>query len=140
MIRLLTAAAVGPVTGCGNDDTRPEPPVDTVVAVPSTIDGIPADVPSAVVPNDADVSGIIGRIGEQGSSAAEFSITGEIDRDQLSADAQTAAEGDGWTFIERTYDEVTMVMTFTRDGATLTWSLTLTDDGADGAVIVVGAD
>lgn len=125
------------LTACGGEES-----VDvatTVTVVTSTVDGRPDDIPEGVIPADAEVTGIIAQAGAtQGSSAAEFNLDGNIERDILADAARTAAETDGWNFVERSYDATTMVMTFTRDTATLTWTLRLTDTGAAGAVVVAG--
>ena len=126
------------LTACGGEES-----VDvatTVTVVTSTVDGSPDNIPDAVIPDGAEVSGIIAQAGAaQGSSAAEFTLDGDVDRDVLADAARTAAETDGWIFVERAYDATTMVMTFTRDTATLTWTLRLTEDGAAGSVVVVGS-
>lgn len=134
--------AVGPmlIASCGGDDpgtATPETSTDGVTT--QAVDGIPDDVPTAAVPAGAEASGIVASADGQGSSAAEFTLAGDIDRDAVSAEARANIELDGWTFYERVYDETTMQMTFTRDDATLTWTLMLNDSGAAGSVVVVGS-
>lgn len=127
------------VAGCGGDDSgSTTPDTSTGGATTQTVDGIPDGVPTAAVPDGAEASGIIASAGEQGSTAAEFTLSGDIDRDAVSAEARANIELDGWTFFERIYDETTMQMTFTRNDATLTWTLVLNDSGAAGSVVVVG--
>lgn len=126
--------------GCtGDDDSQPSSPEATLAdVVTETIVGIPDDVPAAAVPSGAETSGIIASAGEQGSSAAEFTLAGDVDRDAVSTEARSNIEFDGWTFFERVYDDTTMRMTFIRDDSTLTWTLVLSDEGAAGSVVVVG--
>ena len=125
------------LTACGSEESIDV--ATTVTVVTSTVDGRPDNIPEAVIPDGAEVTGIIAQAGAaQGSSAAEFTIVGDIERDVLADTARTAIEIDGWTFVERAYDATTMVMTFTRDAATLTWTLRLTETGAAGSVVVVG--
>lgn len=125
------------LTACGSEESIDV--ATTVTVVTSTVDGRPDNIPEAVIPDGAEVTGIIAQAGAaQGSSAAEFTLVGDIERDVLADTARTAIEIDGWTFVERAYDATTMVMTFTRDAATLTWTLRLTETGAAGSVVVVG--
>lgn len=125
------------LTACGSEESIDV--ATTVTVVTSTVDGRPDNIPEAVIPDGAEVTGIIAQAGAaQGSSAAEFTLVGDIERDVLADTARTAIENDGWTFVERAYDATTMVMTFTRDAATLTWTLRLTETGAAGSVVVVG--
>jgi hypothetical protein len=137
---LIFAAGTMLIASCSGDDdsegTAAEQPIPDVVT--ETIAGIPDDIPAAAVPAGADASGIVASAGEQGSSAAEFTLAGNVDRDAVAAEARAEIELDGWTFFERVYDETTMQMSFTRDDATLTWTLVLNDSGAAVSVVVVG--
>ena len=137
---LIFAVGTMLIAGCGGDGpgtATPETSTDGVTT--QAVDGIPDGVPNAAVPSGAESTGIIASAGEQGSSAAEFTLAGDVDRDAVAAEARANIELDGWTFFERVYDETTMQMTFTRDDATLTWTLVLNDSGAAGSVVVVGS-
>lgn len=138
---LISLSIVGLCTGCGDSPaTESSSTLSTAMPVAEAVDGVPTDVPASLVPEGAEVSGLIAAAGGQGSSAAEFSLDGTVDREMLSANARAAAEAEGWLFLERVYDPETMVMTFTRDQSTMTWTVRLTETGAAGSVIVVGSD
>lgn len=140
--RLATSVAVGTafLAGCGNvttdiaTATDPPPPVTTVL-----VEGRPDAIPDGAVPDGATVSGIEAGNGVTGSTAAEFTLVGEVDLSTITDAARTALEGEGWVFVERVYDDTTMQMTFADvDGtSTLTWTLGLTEAGGAGSVIVV---
>ncbi|MEY2974126.1 MAG: hypothetical protein RIR49_546 [Actinomycetota bacterium] len=149
----LIAAAIGLsglLTACGDDTAPVQPPVTSLAADPAAtlpvattilVDGIPDDVPTVAVPDGASTSGIVASNGTTGSSVVEFSLSGDVDRELLSTGVRTALEGEGWVFVERSYDTTTMRMIFeTADGATiLTWVLVTSDGSAAGSVTVIGA-
>jgi hypothetical protein len=111
------------------------------VATTIVIDGIPDDVPTVAVPAGASTSGIVASNGATGSSVVEFTLSGDVDRETLSAGVRTALEAEGWAFVERSYDATTMRMIFeTDDGATaLTWVLVTGDGPTTGSVTVIGS-
>ena len=131
---LGTAILVACGNGTTDTTTATDPPVTTVL-----VEGRPDAIPDGAVPDGAVVSGIEAGNGVTGSTAAEFTLTGQVDLAATADSARTALEADGWVFVERVYDDTTMQMTFADvDGtSTLTWTLALTEQGGAGSVIVV---
>ena len=146
----VTATAVA-VSACGGDNT---PSTDGIVATTvdsgttdslatattAVVDGIPDAIPTGAVPDGATTSGIVASNGVTGSSVVEFTLSGDTDRETLSATSRAAIEAAGWTFVERSYDATTMRMIFTSadEAATLTWVIVTGDGPAAGSVTVVG--
>lgn len=139
------------LSACGGDDTpSTDDTVVTTIAGGTTdslatattvvIEGIPDAIPSGAVPDGATTSGIVASNGVTGSSVVEFTLSGDTDREALSATSRAAIEEAGWVFVERSYDATTMRMTFTSadEAATLTWVLVTGEGPAAGSVTVVG--
>lgn len=146
----LVATAMS-LSACGGDETSStDASVTTTVGTGTTdslatattavVDGIPDAIPPGAVPDGATTSGIVASNGVTGSSVVEFTLSGDTDREALSATSRAAIEADGWVFVERSYDATTMRMLFTSDDAasTLTWVLVTADGPAAGSVTVVG--
>lgn len=150
---LVTGAVVvaAVLSACGGDDTSSTDEIVTTTidagasdslatATTVVVDGIPDAIPTGAVPDGATTSGIVASNGVTGSSVVEFTLSGDTDREALSATSRAAIEADGWVFVERSYDATTMRMLFTSDDAasTLTWVLVTADGPAAGSVTVVG--
>ena len=141
------------LTACGGDDTPAtddtvvttvgdsEPSDSLATATTAVVDGVPDAIPASAVPDGASTSGIVASNGVTGSSVVEFTLSGDVDREALSAASRAAIEADGWVFVERSYDATTMRMTFTStdEASSLTWVLVTGDGPPAGSITVVGS-
>ena len=149
---LVMGMTVTLLSACGRDDTPST--ADTVVtsiaggtadslatATTAVVDGIPDAIPASAVPDGATTSGIVASNGVTGSSVVEFTLSGDVDREALSAASRAAIEAEGWVFVERSYDATTMRMIFTAtdEASSLTWVLVTGDGPPTGSITVVGS-
>lgn len=101
------------------------------------VDGVPAEVPSGAVPEGATgITGMVTSSDEAFSAAVEFDLNTD-DREAVLAEAEPAIRAAGFEFIERLYDaERTQTLYSSPSGSLLTYTLTRTDSGLRGAIVI----
>ena len=145
-----TTAATTPITtddpvsgsadGASTATAGDQPETENTPAVSRTVrevDGVPAEVPSGAVPEGAtNVEGIVTTSNDAFSAAVEFDIDAS-DSDGVLAAVEPAIRAAGFEFVERLYDaDRTQSLYSSPSGSLLTYTLTRTDSGLRGAIVV----
>ncbi len=126
--------------GASAETASDQPKTENAPAASRTVrevDGVPAEVPSGAVPEGATgITGMVTSSDEAFSAAVEFDLNTE-DRDAVLAEVGPAIRAAGFEFIERLYDaDRTQTLYSSPSGSLLTYTLTRTDSGLRGAIVV----
>ena len=132
----VSGAADGASTATAGD----QPETENAPAVSRTVrevDGVPAEVPSGAVPEGAaGITGMVTSSDEAFSAAVEFDLDTD-DREAVLAEVEPAIRAAGFEFVERLYDaDRTQSLYSSPSGSLLTYTLTRTDSGLRGAIVV----
>ena len=132
----VSGSADGASTETAGDQSETEnaPAVSRTVR---EVDGVPAEMPSGAVPEGAtNVEGIVTTSDDAFSAAVEFDIDAS-DSDAVLAAVEPAIRAAGFEFVERLYDADRIQSLYSSpSGSLLTYTLTRTDSGLRGAIVV----
>lgn len=142
-------AIVVATSGCSADSDVPTPDGTTTTSFSTTIAsvspvttdvvaGIATDIPRGAIPAGVEASSTMAGNTTSSTSVTEFTVTGNITREDVAGATRSALEADGWIFRERLYNDVSMQTVFDGpDAAVLTQVLTINGDTISGVVTVV---
>lgn len=104
-----------------------------------TFDGVPDDLPAAIVPADAiEIEGTAAGTADGWTAAVTFVVPG-TERESVRAYVDAVLSSDGYVFRQRAFDEVSLQETYDGlDGAVVSVSYERTDAGTGTAIVLQG--
>ena len=139
----VATSATGESTTEGVESDSPEDGTGDATTVPPAVrsvrefDEVPPEVPSGAVPEGATgITGMVTSSDEAFSAAVEFDLNTD-DREAVLAEVEPAIRAAGFEFIERLYDaDRTQTLYSSPSGSLLTYTLSRTDSGLRGAIVI----